>query len=52
MIEVSNENRYFRKMAEDDKLDKASSHAVGAGINLSIMIKSPIMAESYSELLQ
>ena len=29
MIEVSNENRHFRKMAED-KLDKASSQAVGA----------------------
>ena len=33
MIEVSNENRYFRKMAEDDKLDKASSQAVSTGIN-------------------
>ena len=29
MIEVSNENRHFIKMAED-KLDKASSQAVGA----------------------
>ena len=43
MIEVSNENRHFIKMAED-KLDKASSQAVGAIQNFT----SPVPISNFS----